>query len=74
MHINDNDDFNIYVLAELNYKNKYPNFENPFPVDWYSIQDYKYKTQIILEALNNNKTIEETELYQNRFNNSTFIK
>ncbi len=72
--IDDNSDYNLYVLAELNYKKQHENEGDIFPVDWYSSKDYKYKTQIIVEALINNITIEVTELFQNRFDNNKFIK
>lgn len=62
----ENMDFDLYVLAELNYKKKYLNEENIFPVDWYSSKNYKLKTEIIAEAIKKNIKIEETELYQNK--------
>ena len=67
MEYNDKLDYNLYVIAELNYKKLHANEENIFPVDWYSTKDYKYKNEIIVEAIKKNITIEETELFQNRF-------
>ena len=69
-----NDDYNLYILAELNYKEHHQGELNIFPADWYSIEDYKYKTKIIAEALMNNTSIENTPLYQNRYNTGNFIK
>lgn len=72
--MNDKYDYELYVLAELNYIKKYPNNNDIFPTDWYSTKDYKYKTEVIAEALRKNILIEETELYQNRFDNKKFVK
>ncbi len=69
-----NYDYNLYVIAELNYKKHHEGEEDIFPVDWYSSKDYKYKTEIIAEALRNNILIEETELFQNRFKENHFIR
>lgn len=62
-----NDDLNLYIMAELTYKNKNGNKDNLFPIDWYSSKNYRLKTEIIAEALKNNKEIENTTLYQTQF-------
>lgn len=36
-----------------------------YPSDWYIDSDYKLKSKILLEALENKKKIIETTLYQN---------
>ena len=74
MYINDKYDYELYVLAEANYVKKHYNDKNIFPTDWYSTKDYKYKTEVIAEALRKNILIEEKELYQNRFDNKKFVK
>lgn len=35
-----------------------------YPNDWYINQDYELKSRILLEAIKNNKKIENTALYQ----------
>ncbi len=62
-------DLNLYVIAELRYKKEHlnENDESIFPVDWYSSKNYKLKTEIIAEAIKNKTTIENTNLYQNKF-------
>ena len=69
----DKDDYNLYVLAELSYRNQHSNEKDIFPNDWYSMQDYKYKVEILAEAIANKKIIEETYLYQTRYDNHKFI-
>lgn len=60
--------YNIYVLAEIAYKKEHKDLEEHdlFPSDWYSIQNYQVKTQIIAEALKNKMLVSETNLYKNR--------
>ena len=70
----DDYDYNLYVIAELNYSKHHDGEQNIFPIDWYSTKDYKYKTEIIAEALKKNILIEDTELFQNRFKDNHFIK
>ncbi len=59
-------DYKLYVLAELNYKKEHPELkeDNLFPLDWYSNNNYKLKTEIIAEAINNKKLIEDVQKYQ----------
>ena len=63
----DEDDYKLYVLAELCYKKEHKdiNEEELFPNDWYSSKNYKLKTEIIAEALNSNKKVEEVDKYLN---------
>ena len=60
------DEYKLYVLAEINYKNKFKDLEEDelFPSDWYSSNNYKLKIDIILESLKTNKLIRETEKYK----------
>lgn len=60
--------YNIYVLAEIAYKKEHKDLEEHdlFPSDWYSIQNYQVKTQIIAEALKNKILVSETNLYKSR--------
>ena len=61
----DEDDYKLYILAELYYKQDHNNIpENElFPREWYSIKDYKTKTEILGESLKNNIRIEDTQRY-----------
>ena len=61
----DEDDYKLYLLAELCYKKEHSDKkeEELFPSDWYSIKNYKTKTEIIGEALKNNIEITETQRY-----------
>ena len=47
---NDNEDYKLYVLAEITYTRENSNLkeEELFPVDWYSINDYKTKIEIMI--------------------------
>ena len=58
------EDFNLYVIAELGYKKKHLNENNIFPFRWYSTKNYKLKVEIIAEALKKNILIKDTEIYQ----------
>ncbi len=60
-------DYNLYIIAEVNYKKKNEGKNNIFPEDWYSSQNYKLKTEIIAEALKKDILIQNTELYQSQF-------
>ena len=66
--MNEDLDYNLYVLAEIAYKKEYENLtdEELFPFDWYSIRNYKSKIEIISEALKEKKLIKETPLYNKR--------
>mgnify|MGYP003308594653 CR=1 FL=1 len=52
-------DYNLYVLAEIAYKKENENIDedNLFPIDWYSITNYKVKVEIIGEAIKEKKLI-----------------
>lgn len=63
--------FKLYVLAEMSYIKQNPNLtkEELFPLDWYNIKDYFFKTKVIAEAIKRNILIKDTELY-----NETIVK
>lgn len=73
---NDDEDYKLYVLAEITYtkENNNLNEEEIFPTDWYSISDYKTKVEIIAEALNDKCLIAETKKYQDRVEGVRLIK
>ena len=55
------EDFDLYVLAELNYdKAKL----GDIPEIWYNSKNYKLKVEIIAEALEKHVKIEDTDLYK----------
>ena len=60
-----NDDFKVYVLAELAYKKEHKEIDEDelFSLAWHSSKDYKLKTDIILEAIKNHKLITEVDDY-----------
>lgn len=66
--MNDDLDYNLYVLAEIAYKKEHEDLsdEELFPFDWYSITNYKSKVEIIGEALKEKILIKETKLYKGR--------
>ena len=56
--------FKLYVIAEMNYINKFTNYyEELFPDDWFTIKDYKLKIKILLNSIKNNILIKDSELY-----------
>jgi hypothetical protein len=56
--------FKLYVIAEMNYINKFTNYyEELFPDDWFTIKDYKLKIKILLNCIKNNILIKDSELY-----------
>ena len=66
------EDKNIYVMIELRYlkennRNINDNNSDLFPQNWYKINDYKLKTEIIYEAIKNKKKIKETNKYKNTY-------
>lgn len=69
-NINDKD---IYTLAVLRYKELYPDIDDMdlFSSEWNISNDYKTKTCIIAEALQNHIPVEQTESYQSTFINQT---
>ena len=44
--MDDRMEYDLYVLAEINYKDLFKLQENIFPSDWYNSKDYKLKTEI----------------------------
>lgn len=65
---NESDDYKLYVLAEITYIKENNNIpeEELFPADWYSINNYKIKVEILAEALNNKCLVINTQKYQDR--------
>ena len=66
----ENIEYNIYVLMETRYidiqkeKDELNNSRDDlFPDNWYMSKDYKLKTEILTEAIDNNITIKETKKY-----------
>ena len=59
-------DYKLYVLADLGYKHSFPGIgeESLYPDGWYSLTDYKKKSEILAEAIQNKKLINDTALYQ----------
>ena len=56
--------FKLYVIAEMNYINKFKNYyQEVFPNDWFTIKDYKLKIKILSECIKNNILIKDSELY-----------
>mgnify|MGYP003299963646 FL=1 len=70
----DDEDYKLYVLAEITYTKENENREDIFPADWYSINNYKAKVEIIAEALNNKCLIAETKKYQDRVEGIRLVK
>ena len=70
----DDEDYKLYVLAEITYTKENENREDIFPADWYSIRDYKTKVEIIAEAINNKCLIIDTKKYQDRVEGIRLIK
>ena len=60
-----NDHFKLYVLAEMKYikENQGLNRNELFPLGWYEIKDYYFKTQVLIQALKENSMIKDTQLY-----------
>ena len=64
-------DKDLYVIAVMRYKEENPNIkeEELFPLDWNISNNYHLKTEIIAEAIQNHTLVQNTELYQKKFNN-----
>ena len=60
-----NDHFKLYVLSEMKYIKENPglNRSELFPLGWYEIKDYYFKTQVLIQALKENSLINDTQLY-----------
>ena len=52
-------DYDLYVLAEIKYKSifKLESDDRLFPGEWYASDNYKLKTEILAEAIENNTFI-----------------
>lgn len=59
------DHLKIYILAEMSYIKQNPTLTKLelFPLGWYSIKDYFFKTRVLAEAINNKVLIKDTELF-----------
>ena len=64
--MNDQMDYDLYVLAEIAYTKDHNEIEQDdlFPINWYASKNYRLKVEIIGEALERNIMIEETELFK----------
>ena len=69
-------DYNLYVIAELSYKKEHPEIKEDdlYPANWYSINNYKLKNEIIAEAIQKKVLVKDTPKYlilqnHNRSNN-----
>ena len=72
--MNDKLDYDLYVLAEINYQdnNKLQTDKILFPEGWYSMNNYKLKTEILAQALENNLLIKDTPIYKEALLNGLF--
>ena len=63
--MNDELDYQLYVIAELSYKKAHPEIEEEelFPIEWYGYNNYKLKTEIIAEAIKDNILVNEVPSY-----------
>ena len=59
-------DYNLYVLAELSYKNEHLDLKEDmlYPDGWYYMNNYKEKNEIIAEAIREKKLIKDTDIYK----------
>jgi len=59
-------DKDLYILAVLAYKEKHPGLDDKdlFSVEWNLSNFYRLKTVIIAKAIQENKRVEETEMYR----------
>ena len=64
-----NIDYNLYVLAELSYKNEHLDLKEDmlYPDGWYYLSNYKEKNEIIVEAIKEKKLIKDTDRYKKLF-------
>ena len=60
-----NDHFKLYVLSEMKYIKENPglNRSELFPLGWYEIKDYFFKTKVLVQALKEKTLIINTSLY-----------
>ena len=60
----DKEHFKLYIIAEMNYINKFKNYNKEiFPNDWFIIKDYKLKIKILSDCIKNNILIKNSILY-----------
>ena len=66
----DNKLFELYTLAELTYEKRLKNLVNRkyklYPIGWYENKNYQEKIEILTEAIEKNKLIENTKSYQRK--------
>jgi len=59
----------LYLMMEINYlkennRNINDNNDDLFPLNWYLLDNYEKKAEILLEAINNKVKIVDTKKYQ----------
>ena len=59
----------LYLMMEINYlkennRNINDNNDDLFPFNWYLLDNYEKKAEILLEAINNKVKIVDTKKYQ----------
>ena len=59
-------DYNLYVLAEIAYKNEHQDLKEDdlYPNDWYGWDNYREKSELIASAIKERKLIKDTNLYK----------
>ena len=64
-----NDDFKLYVLAQMEYESIHSDIEEEelFPLIWYDSNNYRLKTQIIAKAIKENKLVTDLEDFDRLF-------
>lgn len=73
----DSTSYNSYVAYELLYTTKMGkeySKESLFPDNWYSITNYQFKIKVLLEALNKNISIYDTDAYNSTYPLVDWIK
>lgn len=66
------DNKTLYLILDIKYVEMFGRFislnsnsnADLYPNDWFLSEDYEYKVKVLVEALNKNIKIEDTELYQ----------
>ena len=68
--INDKELYNLYILSDLVYRKEFKNIkEELYPYEWYGINNYKLKIEMINDAIKNNILISYTKKYKDYINN-----
>ena len=59
-------DYFLFLQAELAYQHAHEDMdeEDLYPFSWYSASGYKFRTEIIAEALEKGVLVQDTELYR----------